>query len=356
MSAPRSHISGRSRHSHTSHRTGSRDEGLKYIAPPESIASFSAPTVIPNDSVSQAGSRSNHGRSEAAWAQHNHHSSRHSHHSSHSRSNVDFDDRSSGLLTVENLEAHNAEERSRSSTPRPPEQLYVEVVEDRTATGSYYSHNDTPRQSLHPDDGLPRSQHSRRSPSPRVEVLSRVMEDRLSVSKSHASAHSSRNSRSHVSRNSERRAPSEGPGSSTPSGPPTVVSRRNPSHSPPRSSASHHTAHTHSRSRSHAPTSTPTQISSQVSQRTSRRTSPPSRILAPKVPEAYEVAVYEEIPYTPSKFRDTYTVEVEAAEDQERGRDYRIHRMYSLEYNYLTETFADYRQLDRHQYPVYGDA
>jgi hypothetical protein len=257
MSASRSHISARSHNSHTSHRTRPRDEDDEVNAPPESVASFAAPTVIPGDSVSQAGSRPHHSRSDAGRSHHSHHSSRYSHHSSHSRGNVDLDDGSSGLLTVENLEAHNAEEQSRASTPRPPEPQYVEVLEDRTATGSYYSHNETPRQSLHPNDSPARSYHSARSPSPRVEVLSRAMEDRLSVSRSHASAHPSRIARSHVSRNSEHRSASERPETLAPPKPPTVISRRAPSHSPSRSSASHHTSHTRSRSQSHAPTSTP---------------------------------------------------------------------------------------------------
>ena len=336
MSASRSHISVRSHRTHTSHRTRPRDEDVEPNAPPESVTSFAAPTVIPGDSVSQAGSRPHHSRSEAGRSHHSHQSSRHSHHSSHSRSNVDLDDRSSGLLTLENLEAHNAEEHSRASTPRPAEQLYVEVLENRTATGSHYSHNETPRQSLHPNDSPARSYQTARSPSPRVEVLSRAMQDRLSVSRSHASAHPSRISRSHVSRSSEHRSASERPESSAHSKPPTVVSRRNPSHSPSRSSTSHHTSHTRSRSQSHAPTSAPTQVSSRVSHRSSRRDSPPARVPTVKAPEVQEVAVYEEVLYAPSKYRDTYTIEVEAAEDQERGRDYKIHY--------------------RHQYPVYGDA
>jgi hypothetical protein len=342
MSAHKSHVSARSHHTSTSHRTRPKDDDLESNAPPESVASFAAPTVIPGDSVSQAGGRSHHAR----------HSSRHSHHSSRPQSNADWDEASSGLLTEQNLEAHNAESRSRASTPRPPEQLYVEVVEDRTATGSYYSYDETPRQSLHPQDAASRSHHSSRAPSHRVEALSRAMDERLSVSRAEKSVHGSHRSRSHVSRtseryegshasrshvskSSERRSSSHSPGSATTSKPLTVISRRNDSHSPVRSSASHHSSHSRSHSRSRAPTSTPSHVSSYTSQRTVRKESPP-RVSTPRSREVYEVAVYQEVPRQSSGIRETYTIEVEAAEDQAEERGYRIHY--------------------RHQYPVNGEA
>lgn len=338
--ASRSHVSGRPHHTSTSHLSRPREDEVELKAPPESVASFAAPTVVPGDSVSQIGSRPRHSRSEAPRSHHSHHSShtyshRHPHHSSHSRDNAGWDDKSSGLLSEENLEAHNAEERSRASTSRPVEQLYVEVVEDRTATGSYYSHLQTPRQSLHPNDIPARSHQATRSPSPRIETLSRAMGDRLSVSRSHMSARPSHTSGRHVSRSPERHPKSERPPSRETSKPRTVVSRRDHSPSTARSSTSHHTSQTSSRSQSHATTSTLSHASSHTSYRVSQNESPLSRASTPKVREAYEVAVYEEVPHASSPFRDTYTVEVEAAEEQARGRDYKIHH--------------------RHEYPVYGD-
>lgn len=337
MSRSRTHIPAHSHHSHASHRKKHRVEDVESNAAPESVASFVAATVIPGDSVSQIGSRDLRSRPTSVHSHHHEHTSKHSHHhSSRSRSHVDWDDQSSGLLTVENLEAHNAEERSRASTPRPTEQLYVEVLEDRTATGSYHSHIETPQRSLHPNDTPRRSRSSARSPDPQAKALARGSEERLSVSRKQVSRSPSHTSRTHRSRVPELLAAPDRPESLAALKPPTIIVRSDQSQSPAQRSLSHPTSRSPSQSRSHAPISTPTLLDSRASYRSSSKEYTPPRVATPQSREVYEVAVYEEVRRPPSGSRGIYTVEVEAAEDQARTGEYKIHH--------------------RHQYPVHGNA
>lgn len=320
MSAHRSVFSARSHHTTHSHRTRPRDDDLDSNAPPASIASFAAPTVVPMDSVSQIGGRHSHSHLSA---RHSSHSSRRS----HSPSNAPWDDASSGLLTQRNLQAHNAESQSRS-TSRPPPQVYVEVYEERTATSGYDSYADTPRQSSHSQERYARSHHTSTSHSHHGGT-SRIEREQRNESKTQASLHPSHTPQSHVS-SSSHHSHAQSSASRSSSRTPTQVSKRDHSSSPTRSSASRTTILAYSISNSKPPTSAPSNLPSHESKRVSQYEISPARSHVSSSGDVYEISVeYDER----DGHIETGQVEVEEADDQVRTSNYRIHH--------------------RHQYPVY---
>ena len=323
MSAQKSAFSARSHHSTHSHRRP-REDDLESNAPPASTASFTAPTVAPTDSVSQIGARHSHGHLSA---RHSSHPSRRS----HSRGNAPWDDGSSGLLTERNLQAHNAESRSRSSS-QPPPQVYVEVYEERTATSGYDSYTDTPRQSLHPQDRSARSHHTERSPSRHGGSSSRVEVERWTDSKTLASLHPSRTPKSHASRSSHH-SHAHSPASRSSSRTATQISKRDYSSSPTRSSAPRTIISAHPPGGPTSLTSAPSNLSSHESRRVSRYEISPARSQASRNGEVHEILVEYEERNGPF---ETGQVEVEEADDQVRTRDYKVHY--------------------RHQYPVYVES
>lgn len=324
MSALKSTFSARSHRTAHSHRTRPQEDDLESNAPPASIASFAAPTVVPLDSVSQIGTRPHH----------SHLSARHASHSSqrsHSPSNIPWDDGSSGLLTERNLQAHNADTRSRSSSRRPP-QVYVEVYEERTATSGYDSYADTPRQSSHSHHRSAGSHHTATTPSHHGRPSSRIQVEEWTDSKTQASLHPSHTPHSHVSRSSHH-SPAQSSASRSSSRTVTQESKRNHSRSPSHSSQSRTTVSAHPVSNSRPPTSTPSGMSSHDSQRFLRYEISPARSHVSRNGDVHEISVEYEERNGPF---ETGQIEVEEADDQVRTSDYKVHY--------------------RHQYPVYVES